>query len=199
MNGLRRRSQRAFFGSVAVLLVGMALSACSRATSTTSTTTTTSSSSQSPASLVVSPQGFTAEAVDKVSGGPTGSIGIDEAASADCDPGNVRRDHWVASELRYFDANTSYPETYLLLCVTQLSSAADAVANEQQVASLGVSSGVSSVGVTGAEVHVVGPAYQTFFARGRYFVFIVVTDLSGSDAPALAANVAQMQAQRLPS
>jgi hypothetical protein len=173
----------------AVLLAG-----CGSTTPSASSGTATT---QSLASLVVTPSGFVSEATDRVGGGQTGTIGISEAASADCDPGSVRQDHWVASELRYFDSSSSYPETYVLLCVTQLSSAADASANEQQVAAMGVTSGVPSVGVTGAEVRVVGPAYQTFFARGRYFVFIVVTDLSGIDAPALAASVAQEQAGRL--
>ena len=101
--------------------------------SSISNSSPTSAGSPVASLTAAAPMGFTSEATDKESGGPTGSIAINEAASADCDAGQLRQDHWVASELRYFDNDPAYPSTYLLLCVTQLSSSANAAANQMQV------------------------------------------------------------------
>jgi hypothetical protein len=151
-------------------------------------------------SLVVSNvSGFTSESVDKVGGGPTGRIDFNESTSADCDPSGLTRSGWVASELRYFDNDANDPETYLLLCVTQLRTAQDAVVNRKEVIALGGASQSSAVHVPGAYVHAVGPAVQIFFIKGIYFVWIVATTLSSNvKALPLGATLAHREYALLP-
>jgi hypothetical protein len=218
---------------VSLLVLGitisvLGLSACSSSAggsgasgSTTSSTTRPSdpSTSVSPSSLssfvVPTPQGFTSERTDKLGGGPTGPQGLNEASSADCDPGQVREDHWVASELRYFDDDPAYPTAYLLMCLTLLGSSADVAANQQQVVSLSEHPpiafrssklpppkffAVSSIpGAEGVYLGKQGFIDQVFFAKGPYFVFVVGTDLTGDAAQLLATGLAKSQYGRLPS
>jgi hypothetical protein len=182
---------------IGITLTVLTLSACSASASgsqppkpSTSTppssATTSSTSAGSPLSSLVAatPKGFTSEATDKDSGGSTGTQGINEADSADCDSGQVRQDHWVASQLRYFDDNPAYPKSYLLLCVTQLSSMVNAVDNQKQVVTLtegepsedglpaptrfsvpAIAGGAGFVRFGGLEV-------QVTFAKGSYYVFV---------------------------
>jgi len=166
------------------------------------------------ASLVApTPPGFTAEATDMNGGGMTGKIGLPEASSADCDGvGQIvlHQDRWAASELRYFDNNAAYPRTYILLCVTQLHSSADASANQRQlIGVLGHSFGGLPApapfpvpGIPGASGYSVGPASEIFFARSTYFVFVVSAGASPAGlagARTLATGLASTESQRLPA
>jgi hypothetical protein len=147
-----------------------------------------------------------------VGGGPTGAIGINEAASADCDSGQVRQDHWVASVLRYFDDNHAYPTTYLLLCVTQLASSANATANQAQTLNLedhplgGFPSPkrFTVPPIPGAVGFFVDSTaiVQVFFARGPYYIFAVGAGLSPAGSAAvqsLVTTLATTQYRDLPS
>ncbi len=151
-------------------------------------------------SLVVSSaSGFKSESVDKVGGGPTGQIGFSEATSADCDPAGLVRGRWEGSVLRYFDSNPSAPETYLILCVTRLRTAQEAIANRNRVIALGGASPSSALKLPGGYEHAVGPALQIFFAKGTYFVWIVATSLSSTvKVLALGASLAQREYALLP-
>jgi hypothetical protein len=154
--------------------------------------------------VAATPKGFRSEATDKVGGGPTGSIGLNEAGSADCDSGQVDQDHWIASELRYFDDNQAYPATYLLLCVTQLGSSANAVANQRQVVDLDehplggfpAPKRFSVASIPGAiGVYVDSTAIgQIFFVKGTYFVFAVGAGLSPAGIAAVRSLVTTLAA-----
>ncbi len=216
---------------IGITVAALSLSACSASGSgspspNASTSTAPSSSPTSPApststvqasssldSLVVAtPTGFKSEMTDMVSGGPTGSIGLNEATSADCDSGQVLKDHWVASELRYFDDDPKYATAYLILCVTQLGSPADAAANQAQVVALtehplggfpalrrfSVSHVPGAVGVFVDSISIV----QVFFAKGPYFVFVAGAALSQPGRAAvrgLANDTAIFQYEDLPA
>jgi hypothetical protein len=151
-------------------------------------------------SLVVSNfSGFTSESTDRVGGGPTGKINFNEAKSADCDPAGLSRTQWVSSVLRYFDNSSADPETYLLLCVTQLRTAHDAAVNFQRVSAISKPSGSLGTQAPGALHHSVGPANQIFFAKGDYFVWIVATSLSPTvKALVLGTSLAHRQYIKLP-
>jgi hypothetical protein len=197
--------------SSAVLFSVVLFAACGTS-GTASPTTSAASALSSISALVVSPPGFTSEKTDAVGGGQTGSIGIDEAESADCDSGQVRQDHWVASELRHYDNDPSYPQTYLLLCVTQLGSPTDASSNQAQVvgaiehppAALPAPVTFPVSDIPGAVGDFVGGGHaiaQIFFSKGPYYVFVVGTGLSPTGAAAaqtLANRLAATQYQDLP-
>ena len=118
---------------------------------------------------------------------------------------------WVASELRYFDDNPSYPTTALLLCVTQLGSSSAASQDQRQFASilnhpLGSAQGPVAFSVSGIP-HAVGyyigddhGIVNAVFAKSKYFVFVSAAGLSKSGAIAaqsLATHLAMAQYQRL--
>jgi len=161
--------------------------------------------------MVPTPSGFTSEPTDEDSGGKAGTIGIAEAASADCDgvsETDLRQERWVTSELRYFDKNPAYPATYVLICVTELGSSSDASHNEQQlVAENGRSIGplpaptpFAVTGIPGAAGVLVGAAPKITFAKGRYVVFVVSAGVSAPGLAALrtlATDLASAQYQRL--
>lgn len=132
--------------------------------------------------------GFIAEAADPAGGDPTGPLGRDQASSADCDPGDVSQDHWIASQLRYFDGDPTVPHGYLILCVTELATAADASRNARQVGSLFSGSLVLSIGVPGVMVNESGTRDQYFYSVGRYFVLVVASSGS-SGAPAMKTAI----------
>jgi hypothetical protein len=175
----------------------------SNPSSTVSTSPTATTSSSSPPTLVslvaATPKGFTSEAIDKVDAGPTGSLVLDAASSADCDAGQVRQDHWVASELRYFDDDPAFPATYLLLCVTQLSSSANAKANQEQVVKLSdhplggfpALKHFTVTSIPGAVGNFVDSyaIVQVFFAKGPYYVFAAGAGLSTAGSAAVQSLV----------
>jgi hypothetical protein len=188
------------------------LSSCGTSKPQSSVTTTGTAGARSLVSLVATPpSGFRAEATDKDSGGKAGSIGIAEASSADCDGvGQIKlqQDHWAASELRYFDNNPAYPTTYVLLCVTELEDPSDATQDQEQLvmqehgsfAGVPAPAPFSVSGIPGAAGFVVGAARQIFFARSRYFVFVVTASASPSGlgaGPSLVTNEAVAQYRRL--
>jgi hypothetical protein len=162
------------------------------------------------------PVGFTSEAIDGDSGGKTGTIGVAEASSADCNgvpavgpgPGPGA---WVASELRYFDDSREFPMTALVLCVTQLASSSAAgrdredlmsvLAHRAAAFSAPVSFAVSGVpGALGYDVAGNQGLVDIFFARGRYFVFVSAAGVSpsgGRAARKLATELAGVQYARL--
>jgi hypothetical protein len=147
-------------------------------------------------SLVVgAPGGFKTESKDLVSGGRTGSINISEASSADCDPTNLGGGQWVASVLRYFDDSTAAPQTYEILCVTQLKTAHEATANRNRLLAAIGSSAIALTDIPGAYLHAVGPAEMIFFAKGVYLVRVVSTDVT-PQSTALALTIGKVLAHR---
>lgn len=100
----------------------------------------------------------------------------------------LQDDHWTASELRYFDNNPTYPTTYILLCVTELGSASDAAQDQEQLvrqahgslAGLPAPTPFAVTAIPNAAGFVVGAARQIFFARSKYFVFVVTASASPS-------------------
>jgi hypothetical protein len=194
-------------------LAGFLLSSCGSSRPQAAVTPPGTAGSQPLDSLVATtPSGFTAEATDKNGGGRAGSIGIAEASSADCDgvgQTHLQQDRWTASQLRYFDNNPTYPTTYVLLCVTELDSASDAAQDQEQLltqehGSLGglpAPAPFSVPGIPDAAGFVVGAARQIFFAKTKYFVFVVSASASPSGLAAgqsLVTNEALAQYQRLP-
>lgn len=151
-------------------------------------------------SIVVSTMsGFQTEPTDKVGGGRTGRIAFSEVASADCDPSGLTRAAWEASVLRYFDDSTLAPQTYLILCVTQLRTSGEAVANRNRVLALGEASQSAAVRLPGTFTRAVGPALQLFFAKGSFFVWIVATSLSAKvKVLPLATSLAHREYMMLP-
>lgn len=151
-------------------------------------------------SLVVSgPAGFVSDSKDQTSGGATGRIQFSEATFTDCDPAGLTHGIWVASVLRYFDNNPADPESYVILCVTQLRNASDAVKNRNAVAALGGSKAPASIHVPSAHLNTVGPANQISFSKGNYFVWVVAVDLTSlPKGLAIASNVALREYARLP-
>ena len=208
----QRRERRIGWPAVVALAAG--LSACGTSGGSPAGSSPTTTAPQPVAALVApTPTGFRAEATDKDSGGKTGSIGIAEAASADCDGvavTDLRQERWSASELRYFDDDPAYPDTYVLLCVTRLGTASDAERNQEQL--VGARSGsigglpaptpFSVSGIPGAAGFRVGPGSEISFAKGRYLVFVVGAGVSSAGLAAagtLATDLASAQYRRLPS
>jgi len=151
-------------------------------------------------SLVVpGPAGFDSDATDETGGGPTGKIGFSEAASADCDPAGLTQGQWIGSVLRYFDNNPTDPETYVILCVTQLRSAKAATANRNRVAALDFASAPAGLHVPGAHMRNVGPGWQFAFSRSNYFVWVVgVSATNQLKGLAFATNTVRREYARLP-
>jgi hypothetical protein len=103
--------------------------------------------------------------------------------------------------------------TYLLLCVTQLGSPADASKNQAQVLSLtehpptavGAPVTFPVAGIRNANGDYVAGNHgivQIDFTKGSYYVFVVGTGLSptgGAAAQSLATTLAKAQYLRLPS
>jgi hypothetical protein len=151
-------------------------------------------------SLVVpGPAGFASDATDETGGGPTGKIGFNEATSADCDPAGLTRGQWVGSVLRYFDNNPADPETYVILCVTQLRSARAATANRNKVTdTFDFEATPAGLRIPGSKMTNVGPAWQFAFSRSNYFVWVVgVSATNQLKGLAFATNVVRREYVRL--
>jgi hypothetical protein len=205
------------YHSFCIALLGslsLALSACSSSTGHVGSATTVATLRPLSSLVAPTPSGFAAEAIDEDSGGKTGSVAIAEASSADCDGVGqqvLQQDHWVASELRYFNDDPAYPMTALLLCLTQLGSFSAASQDRQSLAAsldhaLGSVSAPVMFSVSGipnsSGYYVAGDhgIVNIIFAEGKYFVFVSAAGLSASgaaDAQALATNLATTQYQRL--
>jgi len=144
--------------------------------------------------------GFVSEVIDKVGGGPTGRIGFSETESADCNPAALVRGQWTGSVLRYFDSNRQMPETYEILCVTQLRTGSEATTDRNHVTAT-IGSGISRLrGSESIYSHSVGPTEQLYFAKGPYFVWVVATSLSSvSRAAPIATLLARRQYALLPT
>jgi hypothetical protein len=151
-------------------------------------------------SLVVpGPAGFASDATDETGGGPTGRIGFNEADSADCDPVGLTHGQWVGSVLRYFDNNPTDPETYVILCVTQLRSAHAATVNRNKLTDTR-DFGATPAGlrIPGSKMTNVGPAWQFTFSRSNYFVWVVGVSLTNQlKGLAFAANTVRREYARL--
>lgn len=151
-------------------------------------------------SLVVpGPAGFASDAADQTSGGPTGRIGFNEADSADCDPVGLTRGQWVGSVLRYFDGNPADPETYVILCVTQLRSAHAATLNRDKLTDTREFEATpAGLRIPGSKMAEVGPAWQFTFAWSNYFVWVVgVSATNQLKGLAFATNTVRREYVRL--
>jgi hypothetical protein len=165
--------------------------------------------------VIPTPSGFTAESIDKDSGGKTGTLAIAEASFTDCDGVGeqvLQEEHWLASQLRYFDDDPAYPMTALLVCVTELGSSSAASQDQQHLtaildnaesASAPVAFSVSAI-PQGSGYYIGGDhgIVDIYLARSRYFVFVSAAGLSAPGATAaqsLATNLALEQYRRLPN
>lgn len=93
--------------------------------SRTSTTISTHTSDPLAQLIAPPPAGFTSEPTDAHSPRHTGAQTYAEASPALCNfalPNTGGRQGWVASQLRYFDKNPTYPSAWLEVCVTQVRS-----------------------------------------------------------------------------
>lgn len=169
--------------SVAAVAGTVFLSSCGGSASTTP-----SPARSLPSALMApAPPGFTSEAYASNLLTNTGALGIAEASLFLCDGASqkdLEQDHWVATELRYFDKDPAYPSTYLTLCVTKLGSASAASRiHEQKLVAL--SEGPAKpfsvpqiTGATGDILSVKNP--QIAFTKGRYFVYVVCAGASNA-------------------
>lgn len=160
------------------------------------------------------PVGFVSERNDQLAHTKTGSLDYDEAISARCGGIGIgfNRDHWIASELRYFSDQAKSPST-LTICVTTLASSQDASGQESQIGAIGrersptpspivaptpfaIPSLPNGIGES------VGPKSDTTyvsFAKGRYFVFIIASGQSSDEATkTLALSLASTEFKLLP-
>jgi hypothetical protein len=151
-----------------------------------------------PEVMVPTLAGFSSERTS-LSGGPTGRIGFIEATSSDCAVSSTSKREWMGSELKYFDHSVKYPETYLLDCVTLMTTSAAAVAEVRSyTASPYIKAEVKAfTSIPDAAFVQVGPATQIVFAKGQYFVFTVGTDAATGNAIALAKDLAMSQYRRI--
>jgi hypothetical protein len=162
-----------------------------------------SGAASSPKTLVsltvTGPNGYKTDPTDQTSGGRTGQITIAEASSADCDPTTLSPGQWVGSVLRYFDKNPARPQSYLILCVTQMRTANDAAAVRARLLTAIGSSVIRLKDIPGTYFYATGPAEQIFFAKGVYFVRVVSTDLAGTAMGlTLGQNLTAREYARLP-
>jgi hypothetical protein len=148
---------------------------------------------------VGAPSGYHTDPTDQTSGGRTGRININEASSADCVPTSLSPAQWVGSVLRYFDKDAARPQSYLILCVTQMRTANEAAAVRTRLLTLIGSSAIRLKDIPGTYLHATGPAEELFFAKGVYFVRVVSTDLVGSAMGlTLGQNLTAREYARLP-
>jgi hypothetical protein len=106
----------------------------------------------------------------------------------------------VGSVQRYFEHDTSRPQAVLILCVTQLRSASDAVAIRSRLLTAIGTSVVTLQDIPGAYLHASGTSEEIFFAKGDYFVRVTSTDPVGSAmALTLGQNLARREYVRLPA
>ncbi len=129
--------------------------------------------------VVTAPTGFHSDSYDGTMGRATGSIPFHSVGSADCDPGLPIRSQWVSSQLRYFDKNPKFPNSYIELCVTQLSTHAAAEASLTHVKSIGGGKSNASFRIPGLYIATVGGFVEQFsFVKSNYFVFVASVALS---------------------
>jgi hypothetical protein len=117
----------------AILITAFGAAACNSGTaqsqggqSRTSATVPARASDPLAQHIASPPAGFTSEPTDAHSrAAHTGAQTYAEAAPALCNfalPNTGGRQGWVASQLRYFDKNPTYPSVWLEACVTQMRS-----------------------------------------------------------------------------
>jgi hypothetical protein len=209
---------RTLFAAVAVVLTSALLATCSstpnsasgsRGSQKSTTTSTASVPSTTPESQtgLVNTSGapnsmlpyivrvyseYVPEPTDETSGGPTGSIGFNEAESADCDAELSRQSEWVASFLEYFkhspnpNPNSQSQSAYMTVCLTELKTQADAsedsaklasqLARELPGAAKPVHVELDFLAPNTALFYQVGLANTVFFAKYNFFVLVVSVD-----------------------
>lgn len=199
---------------VLVALVGSA-AGLSLATSQSSPTTSTPLAQL----LAPPPTGFTSELQDDQSGTPAGpQMGAQTYAGStdpDCNfalTNSGGRKSWVATELRYFDKNPTYPSVNLLVCVSQLESSTyartDAGRETQVLSDIFGSASMSSFAVPEilSATGIVGNVGSTsviwvIVFKGPYLIVITSQDRRAEEIPAreLSVNWAIAEYYRLPT
>lgn len=163
------------------------------------------------ARLAPTPVGFVSELKDSFNGEHTGYLGAHRVLPLACDSGSLGQSHVLGGELRFYDDNSSYPGTVVVLCLAELSPARLAAATAAGVVrdreTLGAPTtfpfrtfpvpgvpGATGIGLDGNE--------NVYFAAGPYYICIAALDEStpnSSTAQVLARDLAVAEYHQLRS